>query len=73
MTDINPSQSITDKRELETQFNEIISAINHAKVKAYQSVNKEAITLYWKIGEHISAKVKANLWGKSIVQNLALI
>jgi len=68
MTDIKP---VVDKKELKIQFNEILVAIAHAKANAYQSVNKEAITLYWTIGEYISAKVKVNLWGKSIVQNLA--
>jgi predicted nuclease of restriction endonuclease-like (RecB) superfamily len=71
MTDLKSVQSITDIKELEAQFEEVILAINHAKYKAYKSVNKEIITLYWKIGEYISDKVKTNLWGKSVVKNLA--
>ena len=72
MTDLKSVQPITNKKELKTQFNEILSAITHAKAKAYQGINKEAITLYWTIGEYISAKVKANVWGKSVVQSLSI-
>ena len=66
-----PTKKILNKKELEAQFEDVILAINHARSKAYQSVNKESITLYWKIGEYISTKVKANLWGKSVVKNLS--
>jgi len=58
-------------QELQTQFNEVLVAIHNAKSKAYQSLNKELITLYWQIGEYISRKVEAKLWGKSVVENLA--
>lgn len=52
------------KDYLQTQFNEILVAIHNARSKAYQSLNKELITLYWQIGEYISRKVEAKLWGK---------
>ncbi|MBC7418378.1 MAG: hypothetical protein H7325_09505 [Pedobacter sp.] len=44
-----------------------------AKVKepAYQAVNKELVALYWHIGEYVSWQVQANVWGKSVVQQLA--
>jgi predicted nuclease of restriction endonuclease-like (RecB) superfamily len=60
----------TDK-ELENQFNEVLQSIYSAKNNAYKSINKELINLYWQIGEYISKKVTAKLWGKSVVKNLA--
>lgn len=56
---------------LEKQFDEVISTINQAKRRSYQNLNKELISLYWDIGMYISNKVNKNLWGKSIVENLA--
>jgi predicted nuclease of restriction endonuclease-like (RecB) superfamily len=57
--------------EIQTQFNEVLSAINEAKGRVYQNINKELITLYWNIGNYISEKVESKLWGKSVVENLA--
>ncbi len=71
MVDLKPTHAIPNEKELNSQFSEILLEITCAKAKAYQSVNKEVITLYWTIGKYISTKVKANLWGKSVVQKLA--
>jgi predicted nuclease of restriction endonuclease-like (RecB) superfamily len=57
--------------KIETQFNEVLIAINEAKSRAYNNINKELISLYWDIGKYISEKVEKKLWGKSIVENLA--
>jgi predicted nuclease of restriction endonuclease-like (RecB) superfamily len=56
---------------LQIQFDEILVAIHKAKSRAYQNLNRELINLYWQIGEYISSKVSAKLWGKSVVENLA--
>ncbi|MBC5833795.1 DUF1016 domain-containing protein [Flavobacterium sp. F372] len=57
--------------QLQQQFTEITTLIASAKAKAYQAVNKELVTLYWQVGQYLSNKVKANDWGKSIVEDLA--
>jgi predicted nuclease of restriction endonuclease-like (RecB) superfamily len=56
---------------LQHQFTEITALIASAKAKAYQAVNRELVTLYWQVGEYVSNKVKANEWGKSVVEDLA--
>ncbi|MEN9914448.1 MAG: hypothetical protein RL528_1203 [Bacteroidota bacterium] len=57
--------------ELQKQFTEITSLIASAKSSAYQAVNKELVTLYWHVGEHVSKQVLSKAWGKSVVQELA--
>lgn len=50
-------------------FEEIAAIIGRAREKAFRAVNRELITMYWEIGRHISGKVTADNWGKSIVQD----
>jgi predicted nuclease of restriction endonuclease-like (RecB) superfamily len=57
--------------ELQKQFTEITSLIASARSKAYQAVNKELVTLYWHVGEHVSKQVLSKAWGKSVVKELA--
>lgn len=57
--------------ELQAHFTHITQLIAAAKERAYQAVNKELVTLYWHIGEYVSAQVQAKAWGKSVVQELA--
>ena len=57
--------------EQESQFQEVLHAIQQAKAKAYSNINKELISLYWDIGRYISQRVEKKLWGKSVVENLA--
>jgi predicted nuclease of restriction endonuclease-like (RecB) superfamily len=57
--------------QLQHQFLEITTLIANAKQKAYQAVNRELVTLYWQVGEYVSNKVKANEWGKAVVEDLA--
>lgn len=57
--------------ELQAHFTHITQLIAKAKERAYQAVNQELVTLYWHIGEYVSAQVQAKAWGKSVVQELA--
>jgi predicted nuclease of restriction endonuclease-like (RecB) superfamily len=57
--------------ELQQQFTHISQLIAQAKTRAYKAVNTELVNLYWHIGEYVSEQVQANVWGKSIVQQLA--
>lgn len=55
-------------------FTHVVSLIQSARNKAFKSVNsvnKELIELYWKIGEYISQRVASEEWGKGIVTQLA--
>lgn len=45
--------------------------IRQARIRATQSVNKEAISLYWWLGEHIVQHQHQYGWGKSIVERLS--
>lgn len=56
---------------LEKHFEYISTLITDARNKAFQSINKEIILLYWEIGKYISAKVKEEEWGQGTVQKLA--
>ena len=57
--------------ELENQFIQITTLIAAAKDRAYHAVNRELVVLYWSVGEYVSEQVTANLWGKSVVHELA--
>ena len=63
--------NLVNNQEFQTQFNEILLAINESKHRVYKNINKELITLYWNIGKYIHEKVESKLWGKSVVENLA--
>lgn len=52
-------------------FEEIAAIIGRAREKAFRAVNRELITMYWEIGRHISGKVTADNWGKSVVQEFS--
>ena len=57
--------------ELQKQFSEITSLIAQARIRAFQAVNKELVSLYWHVGEYVHHKVSSNAWGKSVVKDLA--
>jgi hypothetical protein len=59
---------------VETSFAEVVGLIEQARQRAYQAVNSELVDLYWRIGEYISAKLAAAVWGEgvdSLAQHLA--
>lgn len=56
---------------LDTAFGDIALMIASARQRAYQSVNAELITLYWRIGRHISEKLESSEWGEGVVEQLA--
>ena len=53
-------------------LNEIKSCIVSARIKAYRSVNKEHIKLYWDIGRSIIERQERYGWGQSVVEKLAV-
>ncbi|MDR0854575.1 MAG: PDDEXK nuclease domain-containing protein [Clostridiales Family XIII bacterium] len=52
-------------------FAEILTIIDNAHEKAYATVNRELINMYWDIGEYVSNKVENARWGKSVVSDFA--
>ena len=56
---------------IETSFAEVVSLIEQARRRAYQAVNTELVGLYWQIGQYISGKLAAAVWGEGVVDRLA--
>lgn len=56
----------------EKSFLQIVKLIQQSKQKAFASVNKELINLYWNIGKYISQKIDSDGWGKGTVQKLSV-
>jgi predicted nuclease of restriction endonuclease-like (RecB) superfamily len=56
---------------LEGSFAEVLHLIQAARQRAYQAVNAELVSLYWRIGEYISRKIEADGWGKGTVTELS--
>ncbi len=56
---------------VESSFAEVVGLIEQARQRAYQAVNSELVVLYWRIGEFISAKLAAAVWGEGVVDRLA--
>ena len=52
-------------------FVTIVDLIKQSKQKAFVSVNRELIDLYWNIGEYISKKTESDGWGKGTVEELS--
>lgn len=61
----------TMHRNLELQFNEVLTQIQQAKQKAYSQVNAALIELYWRIGGYISEQINNSDWGKGVVTELS--
>ena len=52
-------------------FENVVLMIKQAQIRAYSSINRELIDLYYSIGKYISEKVLESEWGKSVVKQLA--
>ncbi len=59
------------RSETQRAFEHVLGLIESAKVRAYQSVNRELIDLYWQVGQYINRKTRIEGWGKSTVCALA--
>nr|WP_245678442.1 PDDEXK nuclease domain-containing protein [Chondromyces crocatus] len=55
----------------DARFTEVIALIEAARGRAYQAVNAELVSLYWKLGEYISRKIASAEWGDGVVDELA--
>jgi len=54
-----------------TEYDEIISIIEHARENAFRAVNQELISMYWEIGKFVSDKVRSADWGKATVKDFS--
>lgn len=64
--------STQDLPEYQNFLNRVTTEIRQARIRATKSVNKEAISLYWWLGEHIVQHQNEHSWGKSFVEKLSL-
>lgn len=55
----------------QADFDQVLTLINAARIRAYAAVNTTLIDLYWSIGEYISHKIAQDGWGKGTVALLA--
>ena len=55
----------------ENAFNKVVEIVERTRQKAFQRVNEELITMYWKVGEYISQQTSKAEYGDSFVTNLA--
>ncbi|MDR2266286.1 MAG: DUF1016 N-terminal domain-containing protein [Christensenellaceae bacterium] len=53
------------------EYDEIISSLARTRTSAFRAVNRELISMYWKIGDYVSDKVKNGGWGKYVVSDFA--
>lgn len=68
------SRAVTVERgaaAVEASFAEVVGLIEQARQRAYQAVDRELVGLYWRIGQYISAKLVAAVWGEGVVDRLA--
>lgn len=56
---------------VEASFAEVVGLIEQARQRAFQAVDSELVGLYWRIGQYISAKLAAAVWGEGVVDRLA--
>lgn len=58
-------------KKFQDDFTEILNIIENARINAYRAVNKELIDMYRTIGEYVSKRVKAGVWGNSTVNEIS--
>ena len=55
----------------EQSFAEVVEMIQATRGRALAAVNTALIDLYWRVGEYISRKLEAAVWGEGVVAELA--
>ncbi|MFA6303234.1 MAG: PDDEXK nuclease domain-containing protein [Legionella sp.] len=63
--------SISNFPEYQNFLAKASEQISQARIRAAKSVNKEAISLYWWLGEHIALHQGTYDWGNAIVEKLS--
>lgn len=57
--------------DLDEAFGPLLAIIEQAQARAYRAVNRELVGMYWDVGAYMSAKVKAERWGKGVVNEFS--
>lgn len=55
----------------QAEFEQVVVLIEKSRNRAFSKVNAELVLLYFKVGEIVSNKVAAGVWGDSTVDDLA--
>jgi predicted nuclease of restriction endonuclease-like (RecB) superfamily len=69
-----PKSSADDRGDtsvVEVSFAEVVNLIEQARQRAYRAVDSELVGLYWRVGQYISDKLAAAVWGEGVVDRLA--
>ena len=48
-------------------FAPLMEIIERARVRAYQSINRDMMVMYWDIGAHLHEKTVSDSWGKRTI------
>ncbi len=51
-----------------TLLNSVKKQIQESRIRAYRTVNKELIQLYWNIGKEITVRQEQDGWGKDVAK-----
>lgn len=62
---------IYKNNEYRQWLEELKNEIQRTQIKAVMSVNRQLLSLYWKIGQSISEKINIENWGTSVVESLS--
>lgn len=57
---------------IDAAFCEVVGFIHTARQRAFHAVNTDLIDLYWRIGEYLHHRIKADGWAKGTVEQLAV-
>lgn len=59
------------KSKAKPSTGQVVVLIEQARQRAHQAADSEPVGLYWRIGQYISAKPAAAVWGNGVVDRLA--
>ena len=59
------------KSKAKPSTGQVVVLIEQVRQRAYQAIDSELVGLYWRIGQYISAKLAATVWGEGVVDRLA--
>jgi predicted nuclease of restriction endonuclease-like (RecB) superfamily len=57
--------------KINKEFEQVAILIEEARNRAFHKVNEELVQLYFKVGDIVSSRVEAGIWGDNTVEELA--
>ena len=70
-SDINHMNTALENTKYATLLQSLKTEISTARIRAHLSVNKEMISLYWRIGNQILERQKQEGWGAKVIENIS--